>query len=203
MKRRDFMKKIIVAISGASGIQYGVRMLEVLSQLEVETHLVITKSGINNLSIETKYTQSDLDSMASYVYDFEDVSASIASGSFPVDGMIVAPCSIKTLSAIANSYNSNLVVRAADVTLKERRRLVLLVRETPLHEGHLELMLKVTRIGGIIMPPIPAFYHQPETIMDIVDQTIGKVLDLFSIDAKLFNRWGTENKELKVIGSKT
>jgi 4-hydroxy-3-polyprenylbenzoate decarboxylase len=196
------MKKIIVAISGASGIQYGVRMLEVLSKLEVETHLVITKSGIHNLSIETKYTRSDLESMASYVYDFEDVGASIASGSFPIDGMIIAPCSIKTLSAIANSYNSNLVVRAADVTLKERRRLVLLVRETPLHEGHLELMLKVTRIGGIIMPPIPAFYHQPETIMDIVDQTIGKALDLFSIDAKLFNRWGTENKELKVIGSK-
>ena len=168
----------------------------------METHLVITKSGINNLSIETKYTLSDLESMASYVYDFEDVGASIASGSFPVDGMIVAPCSIKTLSAIANSYNSNLVVRAADVTLKERRRLVLLVRETPLHEGHLELMLKVTRIGGIIMPPIPAFYHLPETIMDIVDQTIGKALDLFSIDAKLFNRWGTENRELKVIESK-
>ncbi|MDD5006986.1 MAG: UbiX family flavin prenyltransferase [Syntrophorhabdaceae bacterium] len=192
------MKKIIVAISGASGIQYGVRMLEVLSKLEVETHLVITKSGINNLSIETKYTRSDLESMASYVYDFEDVGASIASGSFPIDGMVVAPCSIKTLSAIANSYNSNLVVRAADVTLKERRRLVLLVRETPLHEGHLELMLKVTRIGGIIMPPIPAFYHLPETIMDIVDQTIGKALDLFSIDAKLFTRWGTENEELKV-----
>jgi 4-hydroxy-3-polyprenylbenzoate decarboxylase len=198
-----FMKKIIVGISGASGIQYGVRALEVLSGLGMETHLVITKSGINNLSIETKYTLSDLESMASYVYDFEDVGASIASGSFPVDGMIVAPCSIKTLSAIANSYNSNLVVRAADVTLKERRRLVLLVRETPLHEGHLELMLKVTRIGGIIMPPIPAFYHLPETIMDIVDQTIGKALDLFSIDAKLFNRWGTENRELKVIESKT
>jgi 4-hydroxy-3-polyprenylbenzoate decarboxylase len=196
------MKKIIVAISGASGIQYGVRTLEVLSTLGVETHLVITPSGLNNLAIETTYEKARLESLASHVHAYENVGASIASGSFHIDGMIIAPCSIKTLSGIANSYNSNLVVRAADVTLKERRRLVLLVRETPLHEGHLELMLKVTRMGGIIMPPIPAFYHLPKTINDIVDQTVGKALDLFSIDAQLFRRWGTKDeKELKVIES--
>ena len=183
------MKRIIVSISGATGVRYGVRVLEVLHNLGIETHLVITKSGTNNLLIETEYKQSDLESIASYVYDVEDVGASIASGSFQVDGMIVAPCSIKTLSAIANSYNTNLVVRAADVTLKERRRLVLLVRETPLHKGHLKLMLEVTEMGGIIMPPIPAFYHHPETIQDIIDQTVGKALDLLSIDAKLFKRW--------------
>ena len=189
------MKKIIVAISGASGIIYGVRTLEVLSKLDVETHLVITKSAERNLAIETRYTLSDIQSLASYTHDFEDVGASIASGSFSADGMIVAPCSIKTLSAIANSYNNNLVVRAADVTLKERRRLVVLVRETPLHEGHLELMLRVTRIGGVLMPPVPAFYHMPETVDDIINQTVGKALDLFSIDAKLFKRWGCHEEQ--------
>jgi 4-hydroxy-3-polyprenylbenzoate decarboxylase len=132
--------------------------------------------------------------MASHVYDEDDLSASLASGSFKVDGMVVAPCSIKTLSGIANSYDNNLLVRAADVMLKERRRLVLLVRETPLHEGHLRLMMKVTRMGGIVMPPVPAFYHHPKTIEDLIHQTIGKVLDLFSVDAKLFKRWGTESK---------
>ena len=129
--------------------------------------------------------------MASVVYEFENVGAAIASGSFGADGMIVAPCSIKSLSAIAHSYNDNLIIRAADVTLKERRRLILLVRETPLHEGHLELMMKVTRIGGIIMPPVPAFYHAPRSIDDLIDQTVGKALDLFSIDAHLFKRWGS------------
>jgi len=190
------MKKIIVGISGASGIQYGIRTIEVLSELGIETHLIITKSGLNNLTIETRHDRSKLESLASYVHDFENIGAPVASGSFQVDGMIIAPCSIKTLSGIANSYNDNLLVRAADVTLKERRRLVLLVRETPLHEGHLELMLKVTRMGGIIMPPIPAFYHLPQTIDDIIDQTIGKALDLFSIDAKLFRRWGEKRYNL-------
>ncbi len=190
------MKKIIVGISGASGIQYGIRTIEVLAGLGIETHLILTKSGLNNLTIATRYDRPKLESLASYVHDFENIGASVASGSFRVDGMIIAPCSIKTLSGIANSYNDNLLVRAADVTLKERRRLVLLVRETPLHEGHLELMLKVTRMGGIIMPPIPAFYHLPETIDDIIDQTIGKALDLFSIDANLFHRWGEKRHNL-------
>src|SRR4030043_1800502 len=184
------MKKLIVGITGASGVIYGVRTLEVLSKLGMETHLIITQAGLKNLEIETNDNINELKSMASHVYDEGDLSAPLASGSFKVDGMVVAPCSIKTLSAIANSYNNNLLVRAADVMLKERRRLVLLVRETPLHEGHLELMIKVTRMGGIIMPPVPAFYHHPTTLEDLINQTIGKVLDLFSIDANLFRRWG-------------
>jgi 4-hydroxy-3-polyprenylbenzoate decarboxylase len=189
--RRSQMKSMVVGITGASGVIYGVRTLEVLSQLGIETHLIITQTGLKNLEIETNYNKVKLKSMASHVYDEDDLSACLASGSFKVDGMVVAPCSIKTLSGIANSYNSNLLVRAADVMLKERRRLVLLVRETPLHEGHLRLMIKVTRMGGIVMPPVPAFYHHPKTLEDLIDQTIGKVLDLFSIDAKLFRRWGT------------
>ncbi len=182
-------------MTGASGVIYGVRILEVLSKLGMETHLIITQAGFKNLEIETNYTKDKIESLASHIYDENDLTACLASGSFKVDGMVVAPCSIKTLSAIANSYSSNLLVRAADVTLKERRRLVLLVRETPLHEGHLELMIKVTRMGGIVMPPMPAFYHHPKAIEDLIDQTIGKVLDLFSIDAKLFRRWGTGSKD--------
>jgi flavin prenyltransferase len=185
------MKKLIVGITGASGVIYGVRSLEVLSQLGVETHLIISQAGLKNLEIETRYPLKHLQSIASHVHDIEDLEASLASGSFRVDGMIVAPCSIKSLSAIAHSYSNNLLIRAADVTLKERRRLVLLVRETPLHEGHLELMVKVTRMGGIIMPPVPAFYHKPKTIEEMIDQTIGRILDLFSIDHHLFTRWGT------------
>lgn len=191
------MSKIVVAISGATGIIYGVRMLRVLYECGVETHLVITESAVRNMRIETEYTIADLEPFASTIYDVDNVGAAIASGSFKVDGMVIAPCSIKTLSAIANSYNYNLVVRAADVTLKERRRLVLLVRETPFHEGHLELMKRVTRIGGIIMPPVPAFYHKPKTIDDLIDQTVGKALDLFSIDAGLFKRWGTNGGDDK------
>jgi 4-hydroxy-3-polyprenylbenzoate decarboxylase len=188
------MKSIVVGVTGASGVIYGVKILEVLSKLGMETHLIITQAGLKNLEIETDVSINGLKSMASHVYEEGDFTAPLASGSFKVDGMVVAPCSIKTLSAIANSYSHNLLVRTADVMLKERRRLVLLVRETPLHEGHLELMLKVTRMGGVIMPPVPAFYHHPKTIEDLIHQTIGKVLDLFSLDAKLFKRWGTESK---------
>src|SRR3972149_10986452 len=162
------MKRIIVGITGASGVIYGVRTLETLHKLGVETHLIISSSGVRNLDIESGHTIDELHNLATYVHDFEDVSASVASGSYAVDGMIVAPCSIKTLSAIANSYNENLLVRAADVTLKERRRLLLIVRETPFHEGHLELMTRVTRMGGVIMPPVPAFYHMPRTVDDII-----------------------------------
>ena len=187
------MTRIIVGISGATGVVYGIRTLKALRTCGVETHLVVTQSAIKNLIIETEYTAADLESLAHTVYDVDDVGAAIASGSYKVDGMVVIPCSIKTLSAVANSFNHNLLVRAADVTLKERRRLVLVVRETPLHEGHLELMTKVTRAGGIIMPPVPAFYHMPKTIDDLIDQTVGKVLDLFSIDGKLFKRWGAKD----------
>jgi flavin prenyltransferase len=189
---------IIVGISGATGVIYGVHVLKALALAGVETHLVITGSGVKNLLIETDFTISDLQAMATHVYDVEDIGAAIASGSFKVDGMIVAPCSIKTLSAIANSFNHNLLVRAADVNLKERRRVVLMVRETPFHEGHLELMTRVSRMGGVIMPPSPAFYHTPKTIDDIINQTVGKMLDFFSIDAGLFTRWGTKD-EMRII----
>jgi 4-hydroxy-3-polyprenylbenzoate decarboxylase len=199
------MKSIIVGISGASGVIYGVTVLKTLAELGIETHLVMTQAAVKNLMIETRYRVDQLESIASHVYDVEDIGASIASGSFKVDGMVIAPCSIKTLSAIANSYSNNLLVRAADVMLKERRRLILLVRETPLHGGHLELMSKVTKMGGIIMPPVPAFYHLPKTIEDLVSQTVGKVLDLFQIDHHLFERWGSSKlkKAIKKKGAKS
>lgn len=190
-QREVSMKKIIVGISGASGVIYGIRLLETLSKLDIETHLIMTQAALKNLKIETNFKKDEIESKASYVYDVENISAPIASGSFKVDGMVIAPCSIKTLSAIANSYSENLLIRAADVILKERRRLILLVRETPLHGGHLELMIKVTQMGGIIMPPVPAFYHLPKTIDDLINQTVGKVLDLFEINHNLFKRWGS------------
>lgn len=194
------MSKIVVGISGATGVIYGIRMLKTLFQLGVETHLVVTSSAIKNMLIETEYTMAALEPFASTIYDVDDVGAAIASGSFQIDGMVIAPCSIKTLSAVANSFNYNLLIRAADVNLKERRRVVLLVRETPLHEGHLDLMMKITRIGGVIMPPAPAFYHMPKTIDDIINQSVGKVLDLFGIDASLFKRWGSNTKEeIKIV----
>lgn len=194
------MGRIVVGISGATGVVYGVRMLKTLFTCGVETHLVITSSAIRNLLIETEYTMADLEPFASTIYDVDDVGAAIASGSFQIDGMVIAPCSIKTLSAVANSFNYNLLVRAADVNLKERRRVILLVRETPFHEGHLDLMMRVTRMGGVIMPPVPAFYHMPQTIDDIIDQSVGKVLDLFGIDAALFQRWGSSPKEeMKIV----
>jgi 4-hydroxy-3-polyprenylbenzoate decarboxylase len=185
------MSAIIVGISGATGVIYGVRALQALAACGVETHLVVTQSAMKNFMIETEYTLDQLASMATTFYDVDDIGAAIASGSFKIDGMVVMPCSIKTLSGIANSFDYNLLVRAADVTLKERRRLVLAVRETPLHEGHLLLMTRVTRMGGVIMPPVPAFYHMPKTIDDLIDQTVGKMLDLFSIDGHLFKRWCT------------
>jgi len=192
------MRVIVVGISGATGVVYGVRALQALAASGVETHLVVTQSALKNFMIETDYTFEKLASLASVTYDVDDIGAPIASGSFKADGMVIMPCSIKTLSAVANSFNYNLLVRAADVTLKERRRLVLAVRETPLHEGHLDLMTRVTRMGGVVMPPVPAFYHKPKTIDDIIDQTVGKMLDLFSIDGRLFKRWGTM-EEMQVV----
>ncbi|RLA83240.1 MAG: 3-octaprenyl-4-hydroxybenzoate carboxy-lyase, partial [Deltaproteobacteria bacterium] len=171
------MGRIIVGITGASGVIYGVRLLEVLRDLKVEAHLILTEAARKNIQIETSLTVEDVKGLAHKVHDVKDLAAPVSSGSFVTSGMVVAPCSIKTLSAIAHSYNDNLLVRAADVTLKERRRLVLLVRETPLHLGHLELMAQVARLGGVIMPPVPAFYHRPRSVEEIVDQTVGKVLD--------------------------
>jgi flavin prenyltransferase len=180
---------LVVAITGATGVIYGVEMLRVLKELGQETHLILSEAACMNLSIETHYSLDEVKSLANVVYNNKDIGAAVASGSFRTRGMIVAPCTIKTLSAIANSFTSNLVVRAADVALKERRTLVLMVRETPLHKGHLDLMSRAADCGAVILPPMPAFYHQPETIMDIIHQSIGKVLDQVGIEHNLFKRW--------------
>ena len=188
---------LIIGITGASGVIYGVRLLEVLSSTKgVETHLIISGAGEANIRYETNRKIRDIKALADFSYDVNDIDASLASGSFKRDGMIVAPCTVKTMSALANSYSDNLLVRAGDVTLKERGKLVLLVRETPLHIGHLRNMERLTEMGAIIMPPVPAFYHKPQTIQDIIDHTIGKVLDIFGIEHDLFQRWsGISSKE--------
>lgn len=183
-------KRIVVGISGASGVIYGVRILGLLKEKEFEIHLIISEAGKKNIEIETGYTPSQVEAMADYVYDNRDVGAALASGSFLTGGMVVVPCTIKTLSGIANSYTDNLLVRAADVTLKEKRKLVLVVRETPLHKGHLRLMTMAADMGAHILPPIPSFYHGPKTIDDIINQTIGKIFDYLSIEHNLFRRWG-------------
>ena len=190
-------KRIVVGISGASGVTYGVRMLELLRETDFETHLIISKAGRLNIEIETEYPPDDVEAMADFVYDHKDMAASLSSGSFLTEGMVVVPCTIKSLSGIANSYNENLLVRAADVTLKEKRKLVLVVRETPLHVGHLRLMTLAAEMGAHLLPPVPSFYHQPKTIEDIIDQTIGKVFDYMGIEHDLFKRWGAEDKNLK------
>ena len=180
-----------MGITGASGATYGVRLLEVLaSRDEVETHLVVSSAGEKVLRHETMRTPEEVASLADVSYAPDDLLAPLASGSFITAGMVVAPCSMKTLSAIAHSDADNLLTRAADVTLKERRRLVLLVRETPLHVGHLELMAQAARLGAIILPPVPAFYHHPKTLDEIIDHTIGRILDLFGMEHALTPRWG-------------
>ncbi len=182
--------RLIVGITGATGAVYGVRLMEVLSTVkDIETHLVISSAGIINIEYETDWKTADVTALADYSYDIKDITARLSSGSFKRDGMIVAPCTVKTMSALANSYNDNLVVRAGDVTLKEGRKLLLLVRETPLHIGHLKSMERLAEMGSIIMPPIPAFYHRPKTVQDIVDHTVGKMLDIFDIEHDLFQRW--------------
>ncbi len=184
------MKKIIVGISGASGPHYGIRLLEVLKDFDdVETHLVISESARTNIRIESDWDVTAVEALADVVYRNDDLAASISSGSFKTEGMVIAPCSIKTLSGLANSYNTNLLIRAGDVVLKEKRRLIILLRETPLHLGHLRLMTRVAEIGATIMPPVPAFYHRPRTIMDILDHTIGKILDQFSLEHALYKPW--------------
>lgn len=183
------MKRLIVGISGASAAIYGIRMLEALRQARVESHLVISEPSKQIIPLETSYEVADVEALASCVYPIEDIGATIASGSFKHDGMVIIPCSIKSLSAVANSYNDNLLVRAADVTLKENRRLVMVVRETPLHKGHLRLMLAAADMGAVIHPPMPAFYTMPQSIDDLVNHTVGKILDLFDIEHDLLNRW--------------
>ncbi|MBD5805425.1 3-octaprenyl-4-hydroxybenzoate carboxy-lyase partner protein [Azoarcus sp. Aa7] len=188
--------RIVVGISGASGAIYGIRILEALKQIGVETDLVMSDSAKRTIAYETDYSINDVKRLASCVHDNNDVGASIASGSFKHAGMIIAPCSIKTLSAVANCFNTNLLIRAADVTLKERRKLVLMLRETPLHLGHLRLMTQATETGAVLVPPLPAFYHRPKTIDDIINQSVTKVLDQFDLDVDLFGRWtGNEESE--------
>lgn len=187
------MKRLIVGISGATGAIYGIRMLEVLKKSEVKTHVIITKAAKKTILLETEFEIDYVESLANYVYDVENIGGAVASGSFATDGMIVIPCSMKSLSAVANSYNDNLLIRAADVTLKEGRKLVLVVRETPLHRGHLQLMLRAADMGAVIFPPVPAFYHVPKTVEGIVDQTVGKILSVFNIEHNLFKKWESED----------
>jgi 4-hydroxy-3-polyprenylbenzoate decarboxylase len=180
---------MIVGITGATGIVYGVRLLRALRLADIESHLIVTKPGEQTRAHETELSAKDLKALADVSYGIDDIAAAIASGSFRTMGMIVAPCSVRTLAEIATGTSSNLLTRAADVTLKERRRLVLMVRETPLSAIHLDNMARVTAAGGIIFPPVPAFYTRPQTLDDIVDHTIGRALDLFDIDVGLVQRW--------------
>lgn len=185
------MKRIIIGISGASGAIYGIRALEVLKDVaDVETHLILSPSAKRTVVEETSWSVAQVEALASVVHQHRDIGASISSGSFRTAGMIVAPCSIKSLSGIVHSYNDNLLARAADVCLKERRTLVLLVRETPLHLGHLELLTQASRYGAVILPPMPAFYNKPKTIEEIVDHTVGRALDRFDVPHRLVKRWG-------------
>lgn len=186
---------LVVAITGATGVVYGVEMLRVLRELGQPTHLILSEAAGVNMAIETNYTLDEVRALADVVHSNKDVGAAVASGSFRTRGMIVAPCTVKTLSAIANSFSYNLIVRAADVTLKERRTLVLMVRETPLHKGHLDLMSRAADCGAVILPPMPAFYHRPASIMDIVHQSIGKALDHVGIEHQLFERWSGRDRE--------
>lgn len=182
--------RLIIGMSGASGVIYGIRLLQVLRDVpEVETHLVMTDSAKLNIALETDWETKAVQALADVVHSNKDIGASIASGSFLTDGMIIAPCAMKTLSAIANSYADSLLVRAADVILKERRRLVLVPRETPLHTGHCELMYKASQIGAIIAPPMPAHYIKPTSVDDLVDHHVGRLLDLFALDPGLVQRW--------------
>lgn len=190
------MTVLVVGITGASGAVYGTRLLEVLSAIKnVETHLIVSEAAEAIIEYETGRRIKDVKELASFSYDIRDMGAQIASGSFKTDGMIVAPCTVKTMSAIANSYSENLLIRAGDVTIKERRQLLLLVRETPLHIGHIKNMERLCEMGAIIMPPAPAFYHKPQTIEDIVDHTVGKMLDMFGIEHTLFLRWSGMAKQ--------
>lgn len=182
--------RLIIGISGSSGIIYGIRLLQVLKSLPIETHLVVSKAGQLTRAYETSFSAAELKSLADVYHPCADITASIASGSFKTLGMIIAPCSMKTLGEIAHGVSSSLLTRAADVVLKERRKLILLPRETPLHLGHLNNMVSVTQMGGIICPPVPAFYNKPQSIDDLVDDTVGRVLDLFDIDCGLVRRWG-------------
>lgn len=191
------MKRLIIGISGASGAIYGVRLLEVLQGVpDIESHLIMSNAARQTLALETDLQLRDVQSLADVVHDSRDIAASVSSGSFKTAGMVILPCSMKTLSGIVHSYTDNLLTRAADVVLKEHRRLVLCVRETPLHLGHLRMMTTAAELGAIVMPPVPAFYHRPQTLQDIIDQTVNRVIDQFDIEIPedLFTRWGGGHK---------
>ncbi|GEM78868.1 UbiX family flavin prenyltransferase [Vibrio superstes] len=184
------MKRLVVGITGASGVIYGVKILEILKDIpDVETHLVMSPSAKVNLKLETDYSEEYVLSLADKVHSHKNQAASISSGSFKTDGMIIAPCSMKTLSAVVNSYADTLVARAADVVLKERRKLVLMTRETPMHVGHCKLVYEAAMLGAIICPPVPAFYARPKTIEEVITHTVVRVLDLFDIELNTINRW--------------
>jgi len=182
--------RLIVGISGASGAIYGIRALQLLRKLGVETHLVITDAALETIRLETDFKKADVVRLATAIHRVDDISSEIASGSFQADGMLVIPCSMKTLAGIASGYSDNLLLRAADVTIKERRRLVLVVRETPLSLIHIENMATVTRAGAVVLPAMPAFYQRPKTVAALVDQVVGRALDLLGVEHQLSRRWG-------------
>ena len=197
-------KRLIIGISGATGAIYGVRMLEILAKIDdIETHLVMSKAGRMTIQVETPFSVKDVEALADVVHDINNVGASISSGSFRTEGMVIAPCSMKSMGGIAHSLGADLLVRAADVVLKERKKLVLVVRETPLHLGDLEAMASLTRMGAMIFPPVPAFYHRPKTLDDIINQTVTRILDQFDIDVKLFHRWDDEGMSRHPDAAKT
>jgi flavin prenyltransferase len=197
-------RRLIIGISGATGAIYGVRMLEILAKFEdIETHLVMSKAGRMTIQVETPFSVKNVEALADVVHDINNVGASISSGSFRTEGMVIAPCSMKSMGGIAHSLGGDLLVRAADVVLKERKKLVLVVRETPLHLGHLEAMAALTRMGAMIFPPVPAFYHRPKTLDDIINQTVTRILDQFDIDVKLFQRWDDEGMSRHPDAAKT
>ncbi len=191
----DRPQRLIIGISGASGIIYGVRVLEALRPTDIETHLVMSKSAEITLAYEMTVKVAEIQDMADVVHPIGDIGASIASGSFRTEGMLIAPCSIRTMSQIATGTTDNLMSRAADVVLKERRRMVMMVRETPLHLGHLRTMTALTEMGAVMVPPLPAFYNNPETIDDIVNHSVGRALDLFDLDLGLVKRWGEDDSD--------
>lgn len=182
-------RPLVLAITGASGAVLGIEALSALKSAKVAVHLILSRAALRTIALETDVSADSVRALADKVYEEDDIAAAVSSGSFRTQGMLIAPCSIKTLSAIANSYTENLIARAADVCLKERRKLVLMVRETPLHKGHLELMTRATEMGAVILPPMAAFYHKPQTALDIARQAVGKALDQFEIEHSLFKRW--------------
>ena len=184
--------RLVVGMSGASGVVYGIRLMEIAKPLAVQMHLVMSRAAEMTISYETDHKPAEVKNLADVCHPIGDVGASISSGSFKTLGMVIAPCSVRTMSEIASGVTSTLLTRAADVVLKERRRLVLLVRETPLHTGHLRTMLQLSEIGAVIMPPVPAFYAKPARVEDVIDQTLGRVLDLFDLDAGITRRWGED-----------